>query len=145
MSDKVITQQFGFLERIDPRDFALADHGFNIHDELATRGTKLEISAFTRRKQQFSREVEKTRQLARVRIHVERVIGQMWKKYKIFQGTLPISLIKQPTDTDVVTIDKIVTVSAALTNLCDSVLAMEAVGAYHTCWLGEVGSEAMKL
>ena len=76
---------------------------------------------------------------------MEQVIGQMRKRHKIFQGILPISLIKRPTDTDVVTIDKIVTVSAALTNLCDPVLAMEAVGAYHTCWLGEVESEAMKL
>jgi len=123
VSDKVITQQSGFLKRINPGDVVLADRGFNIHDELAIRGAKLEIPAFTRGKQQLSREeVEKTRQLARVRIHVERVIGQMRKKYKILQGTLPISLIKRPTDTDVATIDKIVTVSAALTNLCDPVL-----------------------
>ena len=43
------------------------------------------------------------------------------------------------------TIDKIVTVSAALTNLCDPVLAMEAVSAHRICWLGEVESEVMKL
>jgi len=46
----------------------------------------------------------------------------MRQKYKILQGTLPISLLKRPTDTDVATIDKIVTVSDAITNLCVSVL-----------------------
>lgn len=122
MSDKVITQQSGFLKCINPGDVVLADRGFNIHDELAIRGAKLEIPALTQGKQQLSREVEKTRQLAQVRIHVERVIGQMRKKYKILQGTLPISLIKRHTDTNVATIDKIVTVSPALTNLCDPVL-----------------------
>ena len=84
MSDKVITQQSGFLEHIDLGDVALADRGFNIYHELAIRGAKLEIPVFTWGKQQLSRkEVEKTRQLATVRIHVERVIGQMRKKYKI--------------------------------------------------------------
>ena len=62
-----------------------------------------------------------SRQLARVRIHVERVIGQLCKKYKILQGTLPITLVKRPSDT-VPTIDAILVVTAALTNLSASVV-----------------------
>ena len=70
--DKVITQKSGFLDKIKYGDVVMADRGFNIHDELAINGARLEIPAFTKGKKQLSREeVEKTRQLARVRIHVE--------------------------------------------------------------------------
>ena len=123
MSDKVITQKCGFLDMIEWGDLVLADRGFNIADELLIRGAKLEIPAFTKGKKQLSaREVEKSRQIAHVRIHVERVIGQMKQKFTILQGTLPISLIKRPADTDVATIDKIVIITAALVNLCNSVV-----------------------
>ena len=81
VSDKVITQECGFLDHIEPGDVILADRGFNISVELAIQGAKLEIPSFTKGKKQFPRqEVEKSRQLARVRI---RVIGQLRKKYKI--------------------------------------------------------------
>ena len=60
--------------------------------------------------------------LSRVRIHVECVIGQLRKKYTILQCTLPISLIRHPSDTEVATIDKVLVVAAALTNLSKSVV-----------------------
>ena len=47
---------------------------------------------------------------------MECVIGQLRKKYKILQLTLPIMLIKRPSDKEVATIDKILVVTAALTN-----------------------------
>ena len=121
-SDKLITQKSGFLEHISFRDVVMADRGFNISDELAICGAYLEIPAFTKGQKQLARyEVEKTRQLATVRIHVERVIGQL-KKFKLLQGTLPITLIKSRSDTTVCTIDKIVTVAAALTNMSKSIV-----------------------
>ena len=123
VSDKVITQKCGFLDHVEYGDVILADRGFNIHDDLAICGARLDIPSFTKEKTQLSRaEVEKSRQLARVRIHVERVIGQMRKKFKILQGTLPLSLVKRPTDRGVATIDKILVVTAALTNLSQSVV-----------------------
>ena len=123
VSDKVITQTCGFLELIKYGDVCMADRGFNIEEDLAVRGAKLVIPAFTRGKEQLSREeVEKSRQISRVRIHVERVIGHLRKKYTILQGTLPITLIKKHSYTDVPTIDKILIVTAALTNLSDSVV-----------------------
>ena len=124
VSDKVITQECGFLDLIEYGDVVLADRGFNIADELAIRGATLEIPSFTRGKVQLSqKEVEKSRQLSRVRIHVERVIGQLRKKYKILQGTLPITLIKRPSDMgNIATIDSVLVVTAALTNLCTSVV-----------------------
>ena len=109
MSDKIITQECGYLDRIEYGDVVLADRGFNVADELAIRGATLEIPAFTKGKMQLTqKEVEKSRQLLRVRIPVERVIGQFCKKYKILQDTLPIALIKRPSDAgNVATIDSV--------------------------------------
>lgn len=127
ISDKEITQRCGFLEKIEYGDVVMADRGFNIGDELAINGAYLVIPAFTRGKSQLSqREVEQTRQIARVRIHVERVIGQLRKKFKILSNTLPISLLKCPLDANRVncTIDRILIVTAALTNLSNSVVPL---------------------
>ena len=123
VSDKVITQRSGFLNHIEPGDTILADRGFTVADDLALYGAKLEIPAFTRGKQQLSqRDVEYSKQLSTVRIHVERVIGQLKKKYRILRGPIPINLLKHKGDKTVANIDKILTVCAALTNLCRSVV-----------------------
>ena len=50
MSDKLITQQCGFLNLIDPGDVILADRGFNVYDDIAIKGGRLEIPAFTKGK-----------------------------------------------------------------------------------------------
>ena len=74
---------------MDPGDIVLADRGFNVRDDLAIRQVKLEMPASTKGKQQLSQEdVEMSRRLSRVRIRVERVTGQLRKKYKLLQGTL---------------------------------------------------------
>lgn len=122
-SDKVITQKSGFLDKISYGDVIMADRGFNVTDELAVIGAHLEVPAYTKGKRQLSgMDVERSRQLARVRIHVERVVGQLKKKYKILQNTLPISLIKCSKDKDITTIDKIISVTASLINLTKSVV-----------------------
>ena len=69
----------------------MADRGFNIAETLGTLGAKLEIPSFTKGQDQMRAEdVEDTRVIANVRIHVERVIGNPRKKYSIVNGTLPI-------------------------------------------------------
>jgi hypothetical protein len=83
------------------------------------------MPAFTKQKSQLSgEEVEKTSQLARVRIHVECVIGNLRKKYKFLQHVLPINLLKSPSDKNkpLCTVDKILIVTAGLTNLSLSVV-----------------------
>ena len=101
----------------------LADRGFTIVDDLAVYGAKREIPAFTRGKTQLSqRDVEYSKQLSTVRIHVERVIGHLKSKYRILKGPLPISLLKHRTDTTVANIDKVLHICAALTNLPCSVV-----------------------
>jgi hypothetical protein len=72
-SDKVITHRSGYLDFINHGDVVMADRGFLITDELASRGAELVMPSFLRGKQQFSaREVENSRKIANVRIHVER-------------------------------------------------------------------------
>ena len=81
------------------------------------------IPAFTKGKQQLSKlEVELSRQMARVHIHVERVIGVLKNRYAILQSRLPILLIKRKGDEVTATVDKLLTVSAALTNLGEPVV-----------------------
>ena len=117
LSDRYLTVNSDFLRRLNYGDLILADRGFDIVDDLAMVGASLAIPPFTKGKPQLSqREVEFSRQLSNVRIHVERAIGRM-KCYKILQANLLISPIKRDHDTDFATIDKIVFVCAALCNL----------------------------
>ena len=89
----------------------------------AIHGAKLEIPSFTRGKKQLSLdEVEYSQRLSKVRIHIERVIGLLKNKYTILQSTLPVSTLKCNDGKETSLIDKIVTVCAALVNLCPSVI-----------------------
>jgi len=82
------------------------------------------IPACTRGKNQLSlEEVERSKRLSRVCIHVERVTGLLKQKYTILEGPLPVNLIKHKSDGEYAIVDKILTVCAALTNLCDSVVS----------------------
>ena len=73
VSDKQITLQPGFLKKLTFGDLVLADAGFNLHDEIASAGAVLKIPCFTKGKSQLSQfEVDTSRELSNVRIHVER-------------------------------------------------------------------------
>ena len=64
------------MQKLLPGDIVLADHGFDIAESVGSMQAKLHISTFTKGKTQLSAlEVEETRKIANVKIHVERVIG----------------------------------------------------------------------
>ena len=68
----------------------MADRGFTISDSVGLKQAKLSIHAFTKGKSQLDPvDVERTRGIANVRIHVERVIGLLRRKYTFLQSTLP--------------------------------------------------------
>ena len=95
-SHKEITLKSGFLDKVTHGDCLLADRGFLVEEELATRGPVLRIPAFTRgKKQMTAKDIDISRQIAHVRIHVERLIGRL-KKFKILNTTIP-KLILQTT------------------------------------------------
>ena len=125
-SDKQITEQSGYLNKLFPGDTVLADRGFTIQDSVGSYGASLEIPAFTRGKNQLEAlEVIRTRNLASVRIHVERVIGNIRRKYPILDNKVPIKLLLSDETTTLTSLDKIVQVACGLTNICGSVVPFD--------------------
>ena len=109
VSDKQLTLDSDFLDFLEYGDQVLADRGFLIGEELANNGVQLVIPAFTKGKKQLSqREQEVSRQIARVRIHVERVMRRI-KTFNIVSDIFPICLQQHA--------DDIVTICCALSNL----------------------------
>ncbi|XP_041959608.1 uncharacterized protein LOC121718606 [Alosa sapidissima] len=112
-SDRVITQS----SKLEEGDIVLADRGFNFPQYFSSKGMQLLIPASTRGRTQLSgAEVTRSRQISRVRIHVERAIGRI-KNYRILHNTLPVSLVKGRLNDSMSTIDKIILVCSALSNL----------------------------
>ena len=110
ISDVELTKVSGFLDTLDNKSgvSVMADRGFTVCDELASKGVSLNIPPFMEGRKQLSAEdVERGRHIAALRIHVERVIGRI-KNFSILGGTLPISMIRIP--------NQIVSVCAYLTN-----------------------------
>uniref|UniRef100_A0A8C1SN24 DDE Tnp4 domain-containing protein n=1 Tax=Cyprinus carpio TaxID=7962 RepID=A0A8C1SN24_CYPCA len=122
-SDKHITENSGFLEKLLPGDIVLADRGFDIKESVGMLCAEVKLPAFTKGYCQLAaRDVEETRKVAHLRIHVERVIGNICQKYNILTGTIPINMILPCEGEDITFLDKIVTVCCALTNQCPTVV-----------------------
>ena len=70
--------------------------------------------------------VERTTKIASVHIHIERVIGLLKNRYTILKGILPLQTVKRIADEayskPFSSCDKIVTASAALVNLGESIV-----------------------
>lgn len=92
-SDRFITENSGYLDLISAGDEVMADRGFLIRDLLTERRATLVIPPFTRKckwgkgKRLNSADIQKTRTIAKLRIHVERAIQRL-KKYQILSGVL---------------------------------------------------------
>lgn len=85
----------GYLDTLNGKAgvSVMADRGFTIRDLLATKGVSLNIPPFMEgRKQMSSEDIQRGRHIASLRIHVERVIGQI-KHYNILHGTMPNTLM----------------------------------------------------
>ena len=126
VSDKYLTEHCGILKKLLPGDVVLADRGFDIAESVGSMQAKLHIPAFTKGKTQLSAvEVEETRKIANVRIHVERVIGAVRQRYPILQSTLPIHYVMKRNGEDIPLLDRMVRVCCALNNVCDSVVPFD--------------------
>ena len=88
--DKEITMHFGFLKLLQHGDLMLADRAFNIAETLATHGAILKIPHFIKGKSQMSgKEIDNSRKISNVRIHVEIVIDRT-RKFRILQSAISI-------------------------------------------------------
>ena len=96
-------------------DCILADRGFIFKEELTAVGATLKIPHLLKEKVLNSgKEVDTSRQLSNVRIHVERVIGQI-KKFCMLPNIVPITQIDL--------LDEIMVIVYAIINLNKSIFA----------------------
>ena len=125
-SDITLTENCGLLNNLLPGDVMLADRGFMVQDLVAAYNAELKIPAFTKGKKQLNAlDVERSRELANSRIHVERVIGVTRQKYTMLQNTMPITMMNKDPTCLLTTLDKVVRVACALTNTCISCVPFE--------------------
>lgn len=122
-SDKFIVDDSGFLNNLIQGDLVMADRGFRVHEAVTLRNATLAVPSFLGKQTQLSNvEVEYSRGLARIRIHVERIIGATKQRFTILEGPLHRATLSVSKGEDSAIIDKIVMVCCALYNSCSSVV-----------------------
>ncbi len=85
VSDKYLTENSNLLSHLTHGDTILADRGFDIKESVGLYCATVAIPNFTKGKKQLTGiEVEQSRRIANVRIHVERVIGVVRQKFTPF-------------------------------------------------------------
>ncbi|KAE8745576.1 hypothetical protein FOCC_FOCC007005 [Frankliniella occidentalis] len=120
-SDKFITEDSGFLRFLTPGDTVMADRGFLVEDSISLHKATLVMPGFLRGLSQLSPDdVDTTRIIANVRVHVERVIGMLRQKYRIMSNRVPVRLLNYE-ETDV-GMDEIAVVCCALTNFSPGIV-----------------------
>ena len=104
----------------------MADRGFTCDEyaRMAMAEIKTPPLLKARIKQLEKVNIDWSRELSVVRIHVEYVIGVLKIKYTILQSILPIALSSDSKGT-LATVDKIIKVFCAFVNLCPSVVPQE--------------------
>jgi len=70
-----------------------------------------------------AKEVQDSRELAVIRIHVKRLIGVIKQKYTILERTLPINFIKAD-GADISIADKVMVICCALVNLSEPIVPL---------------------
>ena len=107
-SYKFICNDSGFYDLLERDDEIMADRGFQIK-ELMLNYCSLSVPPGARVKSQMTTtECKRTKDVANIRIHVERAINRI-KTYRIFKSVLPITMLHHA--------DEIVRTCAALCNL----------------------------
>ena len=108
ISDKAITKQSGFLDRVPMFSRIMADKGFNLFDECAARCIHFTVPPGKRGASQMTpAEVKKTSSVAKVRILVEQVIRRL-KTFRILATEMNIPTLSH--------VDDMLTVCSALCN-----------------------------
>ena len=114
-SDKAIFEQSGLADLLEPYvDAVMADKGFLIEEACERRCVRLHRPPFLRAQKQFSRgDALFCAEIARARVHVERVIGRM-KVFAMLSKPLHLRLLPS--------FEAVMVVVAGLANLANPVL-----------------------
>lgn len=108
-SDRVVVTSSKFLDFIEPGDQILADRGFPLREILLVKNAELVLPPAAKGTSQMtSDQVRRTKTVANVRIHVERVIRRI-KQFRILSQVFPISMLLHAND--------ILLICSAITNL----------------------------
>lgn len=124
-SNKFISEHSGLLDNLLPGDVVMSDRGFTIKESFSMHYSELLTPEFSHNKMKLAPEdVEKTRKIASVRTHVEKVIGVMKNRFRILRGPAPTEFFKFKHNDNSI-LDYVVRSACILTNLCDSIVPME--------------------
>lgn len=122
-SDIYVTEDCKILDLLLPGDIVMADRGFNLHTSVELHHAKLITPTFVKGVSQLHpTDVETTRRIASLRIHVERVIGSLRQKYEILTNILPISMLSKNFENESA-IDQVLIVCCGLFNLCPAIIS----------------------
>ncbi|XP_075724100.1 uncharacterized protein LOC142766256 [Rhipicephalus microplus] len=122
-SDRECVIRSGFLDlKLDDEDAVMADKGFRIEDLLEKKGVKLNLPPFLKGGTFSSEKVKSTKEIAALRIHVERRIQRI-KAFHIFDRPIPLTLAPL--------INQIWTVTAILTNFQSSLMQQSSGKQQH--------------
>ncbi|XP_064637845.1 uncharacterized protein LOC135494024 [Lineus longissimus] len=108
-SDLSISRHSGFLDILEPFDEVMADRGFPIQEELASKLCQLHVPPGLKGQAQLTKaEVKRTKAIANTRIYVEQAIRRI-KYFRILKYEVPITVLPQ--------LDDMLTICIALSNL----------------------------
>lgn len=94
VSDRQIVEKSGLLDLLKDGDIVCADKGFTISDLLENHGVAVNLPPrLGKRRQLTAHEIKTTNNIARRRVHIERIIGFI-KDNKILKDTFKQSLMK---------------------------------------------------
>ena len=97
-SDQFICQNSGFYNLLEFGDEVMADRGFQIREDLLHHYCTLRIPPGARVKSQMTAsECQKTKEVANLRIHVERAINRI-KTFRILKNTLTLTMLPHADD-----------------------------------------------
>ncbi|KAK3918520.1 Ribosomal RNA small subunit methyltransferase G [Frankliniella fusca] len=128
-SGKFITEHSKeFLDKLIPGDVVLADRGFDIGMVTGQVRARVVTPAFMHGRSQLSADdVEYSRSVANVRIHVERLIGLVRRKFQILEHRLNFSMLQHGQGQPVARIDDVVVICCAISNLCNPIVPMTEI------------------
>lgn len=96
ISDRELTKASGLLkllESVPPGRSIMADRGFAIQDLLVRPNLVLNTPPFKKSETMSRSDVVKTQKVASVRIHIERAIGRVKRRFHIFDRDIPLSML----------------------------------------------------